>query len=211
MRYGTVEIANATRTLAYIRTSIPGATVSTNGDCDCEAIDDGPYTDPATDDTDWYEPTWPESADFLGITLDPMTFLPGWQRPVSQRPNGGATIGTPRLPGRTLAVSGIMWATSLAGMAWGERWLTEALHAGCGDGCCTADICVYPTCPPAGACADDYLRTIRDAALVDGPTFSAVIDERCVAQGVAFQMTSSFGFLFSEPLLIAQGTLATGS
>jgi hypothetical protein len=207
LRYGTTEIANANRTLAYL-VGLPRISVGTSAGCECAAVDDGPYTNPANDDAPWYEPTRPESAEFLGIMLDPMEFLPGWSRAVEQRPSGGARIGAPVLPGRTLAVEGVMFASSLPGMVWGERWLTEALRSGCGDGCCTADVCVLPSCPPVGVCADDYFRVVRDAALVDGPTFSPIVADRSAAQRVGFLLTSSSGYLFSEPVLVAHGTLA---
>lgn len=214
LAYDGTEIGNGTRVMDYLENiGIPKVEIGTNQDCNCEHIDDGPYTDPEVDAAPWFEPTYPLSAHFLGFWPESIEIPPSWRRRVAQRSGGGANLGSAILGGRVAVVSGTMYATSALGMQWGERWLSEVLRCGCAD-CGLGDLCVLPACPPSGiaaAEADGFFRILRGSGIVDGPHFEPVVANRCAAQRVVFTMGSRYGYLFGEPVLECSGTLASGS
>lgn len=217
LELGGVEVANSLRTLTYLRRGLgpAGFTVQLrhpltpeagytdiygdvytadpywpgNLSCYCSLLDTGPYVSPADDPAPWYDPTRPESADFLGM-VPSVQVLSVLGRSVTPRAIGG-TLGPQRLRPRLVQVSGPMYATSWAGMAWGERWLQQAL-VGELTGCVDAVLRLLPTCPPADA--EDpasYWRTLAEVGLVDGPSFGPEgTVPRCYIQSVAWQLVA---------------------
>lgn len=142
------EIINGNRSLTYARTADPRLTVGLvdnpvaepNGHvpenlaCFCAGIEDPDrvaytvtYTDPATDDAPWYDPDHPESEEFLGMHATVIRLTAGMSRAVTPTGFLGSTIGQLRKGHRVLQVEAVMFATTPAGMQWGERWLNQAL------------------------------------------------------------------------------------
>lgn len=225
--FGGVEVANALRTLTYLRRGLAGGNFSVgvanplvvaegggysdiyhdeysayldsyrapNLTCYCRTIDSGPYESPAYDQAPWYDVDRPESGEFYGLLIE-ASLAPVGRRPVSQRVGGGASVGALSLGPRLVQVSGEMYASSRAAMAYGERWLARALAGGAG---CGADtVTILPGCAPDDV-EDDagYLRELAGVGIIEGPLLGA-IDEgvpECLIQGVAFQLAASDSYL----------------
>lgn len=200
LSYNSTEISNEARTLAYLRNGLAGDPRISAGDCDCPAIDEGPYVDPQTDDAPWYTSARPESADFLGLILEAVEVSAPWARGVTARGMGGQTLGAQYLRGRTLGFRGSLFAASGQAMEYGKRWLSEVLRSGC-NGCGLGDLCFLPACPDPpfdgstvthsedyyedvytdyyegvstestpDAAFDPFFRTLKSAGLIDGLT-----------------------------------------
>lgn len=225
---GDVEIANVQRTLTYLRRGLAGPTVEGwtaavltpegpgyedvysdiytpdlywpgNLACYCALLGDGPFVSPAEDPAPWYDPDRPESADFLGLVVDISMPTP-LRRTSRGRAGGGAVLGTQGIGGRLLQVDGIMYAASLPGMHYGERWLSQVLSTELGS-CELANARILPFCPPEGVEEPaSYWRRLADVGLVDGPVFGSPSNvPACTLQTVSFQLLSSRPWLLTEP------------
>lgn len=192
--FAGTEIANEARTFTYGRElTIPGATFS--ADCFCSMLDEG-YIDPATDDAPWYEPTRSESADFFGLWAHSVVLPSPAIRATSGDSYYGSQLQPLRFSGQTIEVTGTMFARTSLAMAYGERWLREALRGSpCGEGGCPSDDLIYlPACPddvdyPDG---DQYFRTLVDVGLATPPIFAPINDlPECYLQEVSFALGSS--------------------
>lgn len=227
LELGGVEVANALRTLTYLRRGLGGAPFTvglaspyteesgysdTYGEvyqagpywpgnlaCFCGVLDGGPYVSPADDGAPWYDASRPESGEFLGIVPD-IVLLPVIARAAAQRATLGATLTTHRPGGRVIQVGGHLYASSEAGMAWGERWLNSVL-TGPAEGCDLDDLVVLPACPPEGADEpDSYFRTLRAVGVTDGPVFGSEGQlPACHMEAVSFQLTASWPHLMAPP------------
>lgn len=104
------------------------------------------FESPSTDPAPWYDPVYPESADFYGVCLEPLLDVP-WDRPVTDLIGNGAFLGPLRLKAKTVVATGFLMATTARGMEYGKRWLT-ARTKGC-TGCqYGADLDLYLSTPP---------------------------------------------------------------
>ncbi len=93
-------------------------------------------------------------------------------------------------------------------MAYGERWVNEALYGGCDD---LADLTILPACPPQGDEAR-YFRTLRHAGIVDGPTPSPVGRlPSCLIQNVAFQMVSEMPDLLAPANVLTEASVSSAA
>lgn len=202
----TVEIANSVRTRAYLKAGLGGPSFSIpSAGCDCDAYDEGPYVSPAADSAPWYESTRQESGEFLGLLLS-AELLSVANRTVSVNGPRGAALGPLQLRQRVLSCSALMCAGSQRGMAWGERWLAEALAGDCGElGAAT----VLPVCPPTDD-EDRYFRTLERVGLTDGPTFAPASNAKpCFLQSVTFQLAAEIPELLAPPTVLVDAETVT--
>lgn len=194
---GGTEVANAARTFAYVNNlGLPRAIVNTS--CGCDVYDEG-YTYPADDPAPWYEPTRPESEDFLGFYAYDISLEPVMGRATNPRVTGGSVIGANRFNHRLIPVNGILIARSALGMAYGERWLNEVLRGGvCSEGCAADDIEILPACPEPGYDEETYFRYLHSSALIDGPLFRQAdgVSAECYVQEAVFTLASEWPWLY---------------
>lgn len=223
---GGVEVANAMRTLTYLRVlnhpvvpTLAHPALVAEGEgysdlysdfygsdpypvanlaCYCDAVDFGPYARPSYDSAPWWDPYRPEADEFLGARLD-LTLVPAAKRGATALVRGGAVMGSLSAGPRILQAEGELYALSPAGMEYGERWLTRALAGGPG--------CEDDTAVVLPSCAADGFRELAGIGLVDGPVFSQVDPElpECVVELVSFQMAAG------DPWLRKVSTLFAGS
>lgn len=226
---GGVEIANAMRTLTYLRRGLAGAgfyvgvqsplVVAEGGGysdiysdeydyyldsfrtenlrCYCRTIDTGPYQDPAYDGAPWYDAARPESAEFLGMLVEPV-LQPTAVRGVTRRAYGGGSVGALSLSPRVVAVTGVLYAGSKAGMSYGERWLRRVLAGS--SGCAEDTLVILPACAPDDVDDDtSYLRELAGVGVIDGPLFDPVTTgvADCIAQTVSLQLAAGDPYLRS--------------
>jgi hypothetical protein len=103
----------------------------------------------------------------------------------------GGVVGRPRRTTRSIVVSGVLLGADECGVEFGMRWLKSCLGPGpCGTasgstalGCSGASVC-YLSCEPSldwtvgipavdvTACMDPYLRSLRKASVITGPTIT---------------------------------------
>lgn len=224
LRINDTEVANALRTLTYLRRGLGGPmrwvrladTLVPEGGgytdiyddvyeadpfrtenlaCYCRTIDTGPYQSPDFDEAPWWDPDVPESADFLGLLAE-IRLAPIAKRQVGRRQWGGANIGPVVSAPRVVQVRGPMFAASAAGMAYGERWLAQVL-AGSSMGCAGDVLTVLPACPPDDETdGSSALRELADIGIIDGPTFTpAGSNAECRVEDVAFQLVAGMPWL----------------
>lgn len=171
--FGGTEIANTARTASYMRASGSGAQIGP-GACHCAtlpaAVDDPPYTDPATDNAPWFDPNDARSGGFAGLWVEKIDGLRDspLDRTVTERLGDGAVVSCPRLGSRTLTVTGWLFAQDECSADYGVSWLSAALRgAECSD-CTGNDLCLLVCCPTDTGDADRQLRTLKQAAQMSG-------------------------------------------
>lgn len=198
--YRNIEVANAARTLAYLKQFAPINVTVPYGTTSCPAIS-GTFGSPYSDPAPWYDASRPESANFYGVILDTLDSPPVLMRNAKALANGGQSLGQQVIKGRTVQASGAMYAASEQAMDYGQRWLAEALRGSCDDFCGLSTLCVLPACPDTGL--PTRWRRLYNAGLIDGPTVASVAGTNgCVLRTVAFQMGAEGGYLFAEPVTI---------
>lgn len=186
LRYCGVEVANAARTIEYLRNGL-GDTMQGHWELGdgtlCSALyrvdglspDCTPATfvSPVTDPAPWYDPAEPGAESFLGAVL---LGIKGYdstvQRTVTQRLGalGGGIFGRPTRKPREWKFRAALVSADDAGAEYGLRWLTNTLKSSECLGCATCYLAVRIVCPP-GDCSDDDLGewVSYDAALTEGP------------------------------------------
>lgn len=205
------EVVNGARTVAYLNALSPGNLTTSTDDCGCDALGTL-FLHPAADPAPWFEPSRPESTDFLGIVAFPR-FESVHQRQLAGRASVGGSLGRLKLRPRTVVYTGVMYALTEEGMEYGERWLTDAL-AGSYDcvGCGTDEAEVMPKCGELQT--GDGFRFLAEAGIIDGPNFApeGKVAE-CRAQNVQFTLGAGVPYLLypSDGCLAAQPLAAAGS
>lgn len=196
---GGVEVANACRTLAYLRSMGHALLKSPPGNCCCTP---NTYTTPAIDDAPWYDPMIPESADVIGVWVDQMTLSSPYSRAMRPRQWGGA-LNAVRWGPREIHLQGWVYTRSGIATEYAKQWLLEALSGG--DTACTLpDVNLFRSDTPTPAIHE---RTARRCGLIDykddvDPTF-----KQC--WGFAFDATlsSETPFLYGAPQVVFDGTV----
>lgn len=192
-----VEVSNGYRVATYVSNQAPpGHTMGQ--ECECAQLDDG-FDTTITDPAPWYEPTRPESVDFLGFWMNDARLQPVAARSVAQNGRRSSALSPLSMKGRVVQVQGLMFARSGEGMDYGERWLSEALRGSpCADGDCPSDdLIILPACPELpGYDGDRYFRTLVNVGLVDGPVFSPVINRERQVQQASFVLASTQPWLY---------------
>lgn len=221
--FNGVEVSNAARTLAYMRSAAAGdcqPKFEVGAGCVCwiqTAETQGPggsFISPADDLAPWWDSAHPESAEFLGVFIDwdsERSFFDGLaSRTVTARLGGltGAQIGPARLDPRIWKIKGTMIAASCAGMEWGRRWLANTMSGtGC-DPCVLGELRVRSSCPPCdGSDNDQGLWYAYEAALTDGPKYAGAVDpDCCCAADFTMEVTCGNPYLYKPPVLCAEAT-----
>lgn len=187
LRFCGVEVANAARTIEYLRNGL-GNTAAGHWEIGdgtlCSVlyrVDDlssgcvpATFVSPAADPAPWYDPAEPGAETFLGAVL---LGIDGYDstinRSVTQRLGalGGGIFGRPHRKPREWKFRAALVSADDAGAEYGLRWLTHVLKASECAGCATCNLAVRVVCPP-GDCTDDSLGewVSYDVALVTGPT-----------------------------------------
>lgn len=175
---GGNELVNLARTRDYMEAGVRPAVMDMVACCEpCPGLagilGDEDYQLPHLDPAPWYDPRFPESADFAGLVVENVTLSgPLPERPFAQRVGPGATLGRARLAGRTMTVTGWLAGRTCCAVGYGLRWLQHALLPGCSDACDGDQACFLTCCPslddPAGAlevCTEDQMveDTTRDS------------------------------------------------
>lgn len=186
LRFCDVEVANAARTVEYLRNGL-GNTQQGHwelGDGElCSVLyradelgsgcTPASFVSPASDPAPWYDPAEAGSATFLGLV---MLGIDGYDstitRSVAQRINslGGGIFGAQHRGYRTWRFRAAMVSADDAGAEYGLRWLTQTLQASACATCSTCELAVRLVCPPDDCSDDDQGEWISyDVALIDGP------------------------------------------
>lgn len=201
-----VEVANAYRTLAYLRRGLGGVKWQVPSLYPCgilarEIGGVGPFTSPSVDPAPWYDAATPESAEFLGFVpkLDFQTI--DAKRSISQRFGGigGGVIGVEQFAARGIKVTGMLIASSCAGLEYGRHWLYSKLGADCA-GCSLGTLRVRESCPPEDGSNDTRgERIIYDAALVAGITRTDNGGDLCCDyDGLEFTLAGQSPYLYAR-------------
>lgn len=186
LKFCDVEIANAARTLSYMRNGLgdtsQGRWVLGDGDLcgvlyrvnggDCLSPDI--YASPAADPAPWYDPNEAASEKFLGLVM--LDIDANWPsartRVVTPRIGGlgGASFSGERRAPRTFKFRAAMVSADDQGAEYGERWLESALGATECDTCASCEMTLRMACPD-GDCSDDTVGqwTWYDVVLTEGP------------------------------------------
>lgn len=227
LEVGGVEVANAARTIAYLRKGLgntqQGHWELGDGDvCSVLAREIGPAPiSPTADPAPWYDPSEPGSATFLGfVLLDLDGYDSTLTRSVSAKIQGlgGGSFGRQQRQPRVWKFRGALVSADDAGAEYGLRWLTALLEASNCDGCSTTDLSVRIVCPPADGSNDDLGKwTSYDVALTDGPhevdKYAPRLETDVLAGCrdlvlVEFTMTAGNPMLYKPPVLRQSFTLA---
>lgn len=218
MALGGVELFNSARLAAYLESV--GSPLDTTGVCGCETftaavVGDAPYTDPAADDAPWYDPDVPESAEFAGLLVLKVEGMDDHpvERTVSRSVGGGGAMGPGRVLPRTITVTAVLLGATCCGVAYGLRWLSQALQGCTGPGCGGDCLTVYNCCPHEDEDPVEfnarYRRTLRRVALTSGPTVLARNGSGCSGRGcrsgadmltVEWVMTAATPWLWVDPV-----------
>ncbi len=190
---GGVEIINAQRTAAYVRSLAPTLPLVNCEDCgDLGTVLDEVYASPLVDNAPWFDPNIPATGRFYGLYPLSIEGMEDSTRTaaVTQSIVDGGSVGATRLATRSIRVKGLMLAKDEHAMTQGMTWLRNALdpppcseHGGsCGGGL----LCYYAACPELCAMWHPY----GDTALVV-PVFADVATSpavyRDVPQGAMFK------------------------
>lgn len=225
-----VEISNSARVEAYMANGVKPGTMVMKAGCACpdlrQILGDDPYTRPDLDKVppEWVDPNVPESYDFAGFLITDIEGLDTAPRTrvVTNRLGDGAVIGRATLGPRTITVTGLLIGSSCCGIDYGMRWLSSALNGsiGCGGSTCGGDDLTYLTCCPDVCedapdfvsyeqCAEPYWRTLREVALIEGPTPTRYVGGACAccntcpAREVQFTLMAGRPHALREPVTVA--------
>ncbi len=178
-------------------------------------------------DSPWYDPDQPESIDFAGLLVTDISGLgPGeFARPVIETAGIGAILGQGRNQAPQIVVTALLMARTCCAMEYGLRWLSSALRQPCAPGapCAGADL-LYLACEPSFPDEDcpenedqDYeallapfYRTIKNAALISGPTPTQIIPRGCPGcyecgiQEVTFTLSAGDPCVYRDPVLLVE-------
>lgn len=186
--YGGQEIINGGRTAAMIAAGKGPQGITCQTCAPCPEMDKGLGYDGAYNPADnpWFDPNEPDSADFAGLLVTSITGLePGAiTRTVTQNVTSGAVLGTPVQAAPQVVVTALLMAATCCGQEYGLRWLRSALQGACGAGCGGSDL-VFLDCQPQFSDEDcgpvdfeaelaPYFRTMKNAALISGPTTTEI-------------------------------------
>ncbi len=223
------EVFNAARTLAYLR-QIDGAResgiweLSAAEPCDRllappNTLDPyPPFVDPATDyDATgfpaWYNPDFPESAEFFGMLITDITGLSSTlSRSLTDKSAGGGKLGPQRREPRVITIKGVL-VGSPCGTAYGRRWLNDYLRVG--GGCNYYRFGFYKCCPDSDTVDAGYWG-LEQAALTSfmvakplDPRSGSVSNlsiAGCDMVEVEFQITAANPYLYKRYVKVAQGS-----
>lgn len=208
LNVGCNEVVNAERAATY------ALAMGLRLECDrCpdlpNALDHDPYSSPAEDDAPWYDPTRPESADFLGVfAAEEITGLSGStiERNPAPRVGDGAVVGAARHAAREISYQVSLIAVSECGLSYGLGWLARALSADpCRSSCTGTSMTVYSCCPgsiPELGFGDGEIRYLYDVGLSDGPRLveRQWVNDSVMMATVEFTLTAGQPWIYADAL-----------
>lgn len=173
------------------------------------------FVSPSADPAPWYDPSFPESADFLGLWIEHIAGLDSMlSRNIDTRiaGAGGGVLGPLRSMERKLDFVGMCLANTQAGMDYGIRWLTYALQGNQISQCQPSDMDIRTT-DPDGYAADTGRWWLYNCGLLSGPTYDdPPIDQMPdKMRPVKFTIASEMPWLYKrlsaeEPTSLYDGT-----
>ncbi len=226
LNFGGVEVANAARLEAYLRSV--GSPLTSQGACGCPTftaatLEELPYTTPDDPDSPapWYDADVPQSAEFAGIMILDLAGLDDFpvQRTVTGGISGGGAIGPSRALPRPITVTALVLGATCCGVDYGLHWLGQVLQ-GCTSGDCDGDcLQVYNCCPGQDMTPAEFQakhrRTLRRVALVDGPKVTARAGDGCGTGQcqtgadiltVEFVLSAAVPWLWTDPVPMIEVT-----
>lgn len=219
LQFAGVEIANSNRTLTYVRRGLANSAFSVGlkdtllpGDpfqpgnlaVYCAATSDPSYDSPALDGAPWYDGS-AAAGEFLGLYAHGVNVLSVVNRSITSKIAGGGVLGGYHPKYRVVDVSAYMFAGSVRGMKYGERWLEQIL-AGTITGCPQDELRILPEC-------DGAFQTLYEAGIVSDINYAPVgIVPQCYMQLVSWQMASSYSaFLGDLDAILAPTTITNAA
>lgn len=226
---------NDYRTAAYLSST---ANTCATGDmrsdiqlrCECAALGyeyvDGDtlgtpvtYTTPADDGAPWYDPSVPESGQFLGFMIEDVVQNVVTSRTVRTRvsSSGGGVLGPQRNKERRIDFTVLMFACNEPAMEYGFRYLNDMLNsAGCQDGGCEpCDAEFRDSCPEVSSAVTSLDRgrwILHSVGAVDGPTWADLPTSQnaCNLRRVKFSIASEFPWKFKPTVTVCDSILLEG-
>lgn len=222
LMFAGTEVANASRVSAYAKGALPTLDVSNCYDCSLLplALEDAVYTDPVTDAAPWYDPDYPETADFYGMY--PLSFE-GFTdstraADVGESVGDGGFISRPRRKTREMRVTGLLIGKNRSAADAGMTWL-KAIMSGSECGTCDGDdLCFLTGCPDIQSNStnttiddafNDVVRHMRNVTCTEGPTVLSEVPLKRAggfALKVEFILTAAVPYIYTEPELVASAT-----
>lgn len=153
LQLGGAEIANNTRVMRYAQSLVPLLAPACDDCPDLSVLlGDDPYESPMIDEAAWYDPDIPASGEFAGFYMLDITGLTDDTRsaPVVQSVGDGGLVQRSRRATKEARVTGVLLASTPAGLEFGKEWLKSVLDSGCPDpasGCEGDDLCFLASCP----------------------------------------------------------------
>lgn len=202
---GGAEIWNVERTRTYLRANAPSLEVMSCDDCQtmAEALGDPPYkNNPVDDNAPWVSADEPDLADFYGFYPMTMSGLydSSLTATVTELSGDGGFISLPRKTSKEIRITGVLLAQTRIALTKGRAWLIDILgqstKCGGGAGCNGATMCFFAACPTDYAQGSYYLRTVRDVAVIQGPTITQTYGQ--LPSGV-FMDTIEFALVAATP------------
>jgi hypothetical protein len=238
------EIVNNNRTTNYIRNGYGPQNLRVVSGCDCPdeliipLIGCDPvtgavtgYNSPAADPAPWYDPAYPESANFTGFYAENFEGIGStFTREVFPLIEGGGLLGRLRAQPRSLTWRGFLFGKTCCGVAYGLRWLTAQLsQTRCGAECIGEQLDLLMCCPEkeiedaqeaepvlsdaevAASFSDRAFRSLYRVGLVEGPL---VLSERQTSCGcgcstimeIEFTLVAGNPNFYREPIILADCT-----
>lgn len=186
------------------------------------------YVSPTADPAPWYDPSVPESADFAGFYPTSFEGLGAtYTRSRTKRISGGSVLGRRLAEERVITWKGFLFGRTTCAVQYGLRWLIARL-SGVGCECDAEELDIMVCCPSAtgevesgcdafggasvlpsvqfanpcsgqiGGSAFDAFRTLRNVALVDGPTITSERKTGGCQGGCGFTADNPLTPTFSE-------------
>jgi hypothetical protein len=225
LMFAGTEVANATRTVAYVRDLLPALHMRNNYSAPYLniALADNPYTNPITDVAPWYDPDVPETGNFYGMF--PLA-MEGFTDATTSSTVGesifdGGFVSQPRRGTREMRVSGVLVGKTEAALDAGMAWL-KSVTFGSECGSCGGDeVCFLAYNPnvnvgtqPAAATTafNAAVRHLRDVTVTEGPTVVRQFSLKscnAYAMQVEFTMVAATPFIYTEPAVIASAVTST--
>lgn len=138
LQFGTTELANAERAVAYLENGACSTSVEVFHDDSWPDthtfLGQSEYTTPAQDGAPWYSPSTPESGEFFGIWPMQIEGLDSTQlnREVLESAGEGAVFGITHAQARKIQIEALLLAGTPEGAEFGLQWLNAVLR---GDTC----------------------------------------------------------------------------
>ena len=225
--YDGDEIINVSRTEAYAADLGWFKPIFRNDDF-TTMLDEGPYTDPATDYAPWYDPDLEESTEFCGAYPLDVSGIDSSSRrsPVVESVLDGGVPGRVRHATKTFVFNVVLVARTERGAEYGFRWLTrKLLGSWCSDNLTTDQsqgldltfLSSSPTYPDPGVspwvALSPYWRTMKKVVFNSGPTVTRRQALTCdgAVWTATFTGVAGVPFLFGDPRILLLNYMDPGT